>query len=465
LGDNTYSQRVTPRQIGTDTNWKQVAGGSFHSSAVKTDGTLWVWGYNFYGQLGDNTRTDKLTPIREINSSTNWKQVTAGDSFCSAIKTDGTLWAWGRNTSAHLGDNSFSSRSTPRQIGTDTNWKQVFAGPTSAHAQAIKTNGTLWAWVNNFYGQLGDNTRATRSTPRQIGTDTNWKQVAGGGNHSLAIKTNGTLWGWGYNFYGQVGDNTSGNLNPARSTPRQIGTDTNWKQVAAGHNHCSAIKTDGTLWNWGRGFAVADNSTTSRSTPRQEFSLSANWKQVSGGYNHSLGVKTGIGMDVTPIGIYYSNYALTQGTRALIHGITAGAYPPSDYFGSWIGIQNSTSDDASLQISLPFTWYINNVGETAVRIVSNSYLTFGTTSYTNYSGLSASVPAVSKIHIGAADNSYQRISYLSNPNFLRIRFEGNCSTSGVVGNPGIVFEVTLFNPSLSNKWSIWYRISIQLLFF
>jgi alpha-tubulin suppressor-like RCC1 family protein len=295
IGNNTLNQQVTPIQIGTATNWKQVAGGESHSLSIKTDGTLWAWGDNLYGQLGDNTTTDKPTPIQEFTLSKNWKQVTAGDFFSVAIKTDGTLWAWGYGLSGRLGDNTVSSRSTPRQIGTATNWKQVDSG--DGHTTAVKTDGTLWTWGSNSNGQIGDNTTVTRSTPTQVGTATNWRQVSAGNISSSAIKTDGTLWNWGSSLYGQAGDNTSG-FN--KTTPvQEFTSSTTWKQVSVGSQHIAAIKTDGTLWSWGRGFSVGDNTTTSRSTPRQEFTSSTNWKQVANGYSFTLAIKTGVNLDMT----------------------------------------------------------------------------------------------------------------------------------------------------------------------
>jgi len=293
LGDNTTAHRSTPRQEFTSsTNWKQVATGNRHTAAIKIDGTMWAWGRNTYGQLGDNTNgNDRSTPRQEFTSSTNWKQVSAGGKHIAAIKTDGTMWAWGRNTYGQLGDNTNGNdRSTPRQEFTSsTNWRQVAAG--YRHTVAIKTDGTLWAWGRNSEGQLGDNTLVEKNTPIQVGTATNWKQVVGTQDRSIAIKTDGTLWTWGSNNHGQLGDNTTA----TRSTPRQEFTSsTNWKQVAAGYSNTVAVKTDGTLWAWGNNSngQVGDNTTASRSTPRQEFTSSTNWKQVSAGGKHIAAIKT-----------------------------------------------------------------------------------------------------------------------------------------------------------------------------
>jgi alpha-tubulin suppressor-like RCC1 family protein len=211
---------------------------------------LWLWGYNNFGQLGDNTIAGKSSPVQTISAGTNWKLVGGGFYHTAAIKTDGTLWTWGRNSFGQLGDNTAVNNSSPVQtIAGGTNWKQVSGG--GFHTAAIKTDGTLWLWGRNDNGQLGDNTIAGKSSPVQtIAGGTNWKLVGGGWYHTAAIKTDGTLWTWGRNTYGQLGDNTVAN----KSSPVQtIAGGTNWKQVSCGANHTTAaIKTDGTLWTWGQ---------------------------------------------------------------------------------------------------------------------------------------------------------------------------------------------------------------------
>ena len=167
-----------------------MSGGGSHTAAIKTDGTLWTWGLGTNGQLGDNTATTKSTPVTTFAGGTNWKQVSGGVNHTAAIKTDGTLWTWGINTYGSLGDNTIINRSTPvTTFAGGTNWKQVIAG--SAHCAAIKTDGTLWTWGGGTSGQLGDNTIVNRSTPvTTFAGGTNWKQVSAGGSaHTAAIKS------------------------------------------------------------------------------------------------------------------------------------------------------------------------------------------------------------------------------------------------------------------------------------
>ena len=292
LGDNTVVNKSSPVQtIAFGTNWKQVTSGYYCAAAIKTDGTLWAWGYNVNGQLGDNTVNDKSSPVQTIALGTNWKQVSGGYYHTAAIKTDGTLWAWGYNTYGQLGDNTVVNKSSPVQtIALGTNWKQVSCGIT--YTAAIKTDGTLWSWGRNNSGQLCDNTVVDKSSPVQtIALGTNWKQVACGYQHASAIKTDGTLWTWGYNTYGQLGDSTVVH----KSSPVQtIALGTNWKQVACGFYHTAGIKTDGTLWTWGRDNygELGDNTVVSKSSPVQTIALGTNWKQVDCGFYHTAGIKT-----------------------------------------------------------------------------------------------------------------------------------------------------------------------------
>ena len=200
---------------------------------------LWTWGYNGIGTLGDNTIAYKSSPVQTVAGGTNWKQVSCGYRHTTAIKTDGTLWLWGRNIYGQLGDNTVGSKSSPVQtVAGGTNWKQVSGGGN--HTTAIKTDGTLWLWGRNNYGELGDNTIAHKSSPVQtVAGGTNWKQVSGGYQYTTAIKTDGTLWTWGRNNYGQLGDNTVAH----KSSPVQtVAGGTNWKQVAAGYGHTTATQ-------------------------------------------------------------------------------------------------------------------------------------------------------------------------------------------------------------------------------
>jgi len=259
LLDGTKIDRSSPVQVGGGAgNWRMVTTVGYFGMATKTDGTLWTWGYCHNGICGLNRghTTYASSPI-QIGSDTNWSSVriipasggTGG--ACFATKSDGTLWSWGSNTRGHLGQNNTIFRSSPTQIGTGTNWRSVEVsvggdGATDSHVMAIKTDGTLWGWGRNNSGQLALNNIVERSSPVQVGADVNWSNVNGSQNNFYGIKTNGTFWGWGATLSGASG--------VSRSSPMQIGTNSNWSLVRVANytgETIATIKTDGTLWMFG----------------------------------------------------------------------------------------------------------------------------------------------------------------------------------------------------------------------
>ena len=282
-GTGNYGERndgvstVLPYDIGY---YVSGSTGVFYTMAIKSDGTLWGWGQNSFGKLGDGTTINKSSPV-QIGTLTNWKNVNAPQSTTIAIKTDGTIWVWGSNTAFGLNgrnESSGFSYNSPVQLGTDTDWKEVSLRIN--HVGAVKTDGTLWMWGNGASGQLGQNNTISRSSPVQVGTLTNWSSVSAGNSFTLAVKTDGTLWSWGLNLGLQLGHNV--NSTAPRSSPIQVGTLTNWKQVSAGLSFSMAVKTDGTLWTWGANTAgqLGLNDTTSRSSPVQVGTL-GNWSSVN----------------------------------------------------------------------------------------------------------------------------------------------------------------------------------------
>ena len=278
----TYS---SPKQVGALSDWANVAAWSSFTLAVKSAGTLWSWGSNTSGQLGDGSTIARSSPV-QVGALTNWRSVAAGGAGTSlAIKTDGTLWAWGLNNYGQLGLSDVTNRSSPVQVGALTNWLSAACGYQSSIA--VKTDGTLWAWGRNDGGQLGLNVSYTvsYSSPKQVGTLTNWRGVTSRGSFCLAVKTDGTLWAWGGGGFGELGlGNTT-----SYSSPKQVGALTNWQLISAGGQHSLAVKTDGTLWAWGRNFygTLGLNDTTNRSSPVQVGALTT-WQFVSGGDEHSL---------------------------------------------------------------------------------------------------------------------------------------------------------------------------------
>jgi len=265
-----------------------------HTVALKADGTVWAWGQNFYGQLGDGTNgsgTSKETPVQVkdeegMDTLQGVISVAAGAYHSVALKADGTVWAWGANGSGQLGDGNYGTNSdTPVQVvmelGGDplTGVAAVSAGEN--HSVAVKADGTVWTWGSNYYGQLGDGTENGRDTPVQVkdeegtGTLQGVAAVAAGNWHTVVLKADGTVWAWGYNNHGQLGDGTTGT---DKDIPVQVvmelGGDplTGAAAVAAGVCHTITVKENGTVWAWGaNGDGRLGDGTmgTDRDTPVQ----------------------------------------------------------------------------------------------------------------------------------------------------------------------------------------------------
>lgn len=266
LGNTTFYS--SPVQVGSLTTWSNIAVSMDSMVAVKSDGTLWSWGRNNYGQLGLGNITDYSSPV-QIGALTNWSRKISGSqeaTFYHAIKTDGTLWAWGQNDQGYLGNGNASAQSSPVQIGALTTWVQVSSG--GYHAGAIRNDGTLWMWGQNSQGELGRGNTSDTNSPVQVGALTTWASVSCGNAFTLAVRTNGTLWAWGNNGYGQLG---LGDLTN-RSSPVQVGSITSWSvSYAQAVNASFVVRTNGDLWAWGRGqlYQLGIGNNTDQSSPVQ----------------------------------------------------------------------------------------------------------------------------------------------------------------------------------------------------
>ena len=189
LGDGTTTQRTSPVSVvGGFTDWIQLSAGNLHSLGLRADGSIWAWGINANGRLGDGTTTSRTSPVSVVGGFTDWIQLSAGDAHSLGVRANGTAWSWGFNGNGRLGDNTTTNRFSPVSVvGEFTDWISVDAG--NAHSLAVRANGTAWAWGLNTNGQLGNNTTTSQRSPVSvIGGFTDWISVSAGGTQSAAIR-------------------------------------------------------------------------------------------------------------------------------------------------------------------------------------------------------------------------------------------------------------------------------------
>ena len=349
-----------------------ISASSRHNLALKNDGTVWAWGYNYEGQLGDGTNTNQNTPVQVkgiggTGNLTGIKAISIGGLVSMALQNGGTVLAWGSNTDGQLGDGSNTNKNTPVQVkgeggtGNLTNVTAIASGGITS--LALKDDGTVWSWGSNVYGQLGNGkigaSEENKRTPVQvkgaggIGNLTGVTAITSGVN-VLALKNDGTVWAWGYNASGRLGDGTTEN----RTTPVQVkgaggvGYLSDVTAVSAGDGRSMALKSDGSIFAWGNNSfgQIGDGTKDNRSTPVRAggagFNLTAPMFTVT--VNSAGAGATGGG-----------SYA--QGT---IVNINAGAAPEGKVFDKWTTSGGGTFADAN-SASTTFTMPGNAVTVTA----------------------------------------------------------------------------------------------------
>ncbi len=285
LGDGTRVDRNTPVQVSGLSDVTAVAGGGLHSLALKEDGTVWAWGMNTYGQLGDGTTDSSATPVK-VSGLSNVIAIACGGFHSMALKKDGTVWTWGRNDYGQLGNLSNKNRSAPVQMAFLSDVIAIAGG--GFHSMALKQDGTVWSCGMNAYGQLGDGTKTDRIFVVQASGLSNVKAICTGGGHSLALKSDGTVWTWGMNNYGQLGDGATKD----RSVPAQAKNLMGITDIDGGGYHGMALKSDGTVWTWGKNThgQLGDGTTARRTTPVKASGLNS-VITISGGGQHSLATR------------------------------------------------------------------------------------------------------------------------------------------------------------------------------
>jgi alpha-tubulin suppressor-like RCC1 family protein len=291
LGLGDYTSRSSPVQVtALGNNVVALVAGLGHSLALKGDGTVWAWGANIHGQLGLGDYTSHSSPVQVTALGSNVTALAAGEWHTLARKGDGSVWAWGANDNGQLGLGDYTSRSSPVQV-TALGSNVASLAASGYHTLALKGDGTVWAWGNNWAGQLGLGDTTDRSSPVQVtALGSNVVALVAGWNHTLALKGDGTVWAWGYNYYGQLGLGDAA----SHSSPVQVtALGSNVTTLAAGGQHTLALKGDGTVWAWGFNTSgqLGLGDTTHRSSPVQVTALGSNVTALAAGANHTLALK------------------------------------------------------------------------------------------------------------------------------------------------------------------------------
>ena len=281
--------------------WVAVTAASYNTLALKRDGTLWSWGLNDYGQLGRGTADVVASPTPlQVGRRHDWAAVSAGYGDSFALRTDGTLWAWGNNSDfggnlglgmggrvTWAGITVPRDRWSPRRVGHADDWVGVYAG--FQHSVATKKDGSLWGWGSNYYGGLGpQGSTSIDAVPTAVGSGKGWVTAAAGGDFSLAMKEDGSLWATGLNMYGSLGLGDTAD----RHRLTQVGSTEDWAAVSTGLGYALALKRDGSLWAWGGNnfgqLGVGD--TAPRRSPTQVGS-ETDWAAAHCLGHHSLALK------------------------------------------------------------------------------------------------------------------------------------------------------------------------------
>jgi alpha-tubulin suppressor-like RCC1 family protein len=292
LGQGNTMDKNVPARVGTKNDWVAVSAGEYHSLALRTDGSLWAWGSNSHGQLGLGDEVTRHLPAR-VGTWNDWIVVAAGRNYSFGIRADGSLWAWGGNDDGQLGVGNITDRNVPTRVGiwhTWNDWVAIDAG--DSHSLGIRANGSLYAWGENDEGALGLGGISQVTAPTQVGSLQDWKLISAGEDHSLGLRGGDLMYAWGENTYGQLGLNDTSD----RDTPVKVGTSFSWdywKAISAGDLHSLGIQTDKSLWAWGSnstGQLGVGGDPAYRNKP-VKVGVWNDWQTVSAGSSHSLGIR------------------------------------------------------------------------------------------------------------------------------------------------------------------------------
>lgn len=283
LGTGDTNDRERPARVGEAQDWIAIDAGSEHTCGIREGGSLWCWGNNGTGRLGDGTRDVRREPVEIGEDEAIWTAVSAGTVHTCGVQEDGSLWCWGDNYYGQLGDNSGAIYNEPTQVAGAQVWESVSAGD-DGFTCAVTQDGELWCWGRNNEGQLGNGSTQGRTSPWRVGVDSDWAQVKAGNAHSCGLRDDGTLWCWGKNAKGAIGDGTVED----RHLPTLVDDDLRWQSFTAGRNHSCGVDDDGEVWCWGE---IDGGISPLRGVSPTSLEVDVKWSQIGGQGAHSCGIR------------------------------------------------------------------------------------------------------------------------------------------------------------------------------
>ena len=437
-----------PVQVVGLTDVAAISAGHFHSLAVKSDGTVWAWGWNDMGQLGDGTTTDRPAPVL-VQGLSDVVAVAAGTYHSLAVKSDGTAWAWGWNAYGQLGDGTTTARHTPVQVSGLAAVTAI--GPGDRHSLALRSDGTVWAWGKNDYGQLGIGSTQNAHAPVQVPGLADMAAIAPGYWHALALKTDGTVWTWGRNRYGAIGDGTTDD----RLSPVQVPGLADIVSIAGGGYISLARKHGGTVWTWGfnNHGQIGDGTTDDRLSPVLVHNLTA-CTAVFAGYDHAIALALAAPTSV----------AASDGDHIDCVRVSWSAVPSATAYEVWrsttslpadaecvaADVADTTCDDTTAVAWTPYTYWVkarNDDGTSGVNASDTGYR--------------SSPPEMVVVPADTVDFGDVALDNLAGIDAFVVRNAGGGTLTGTVSVPPPFVPVSSVDFSLGHDEEKTFRVSFR----
>jgi alpha-tubulin suppressor-like RCC1 family protein len=348
-------------QAASPTTWNSVSAGTGYTCGIHTSKSLFCWGYNGSGQLGDGTTTFRTTP-RHVGSA-HWSNVTTGTNTTCGITTGDSLYCWGLNNTNQIGDGTTTERHTPRHVGS-AHWSSVAVGDISTCG--ITTSEKLYCWGQGANGALGTGGTSSFATPHRVGTATNWVRVTSGTFHVCALNSSHQIFCWGYNGAGQIGNGSTVNA----LSPLRVGTKSDWASIDAGALSTCGIRTGGRAYCWGENAdgELADNTRTNALSPTQAGTDFAEWSGISAGGNHTCAIRTDHALGCTGLNSF--------GELGLDDGVDRLTFKREDRgYDDWHAVSAGRFHTCAIRSSKAlYCWGDNGFGQLGIGAAGNRFV-------------------------------------------------------------------------------------------